>query len=240
MEHFDIHDHSDVNEEDYASSSERSIPRVCTQHGQSSNTANPTTPDPLVLDNLRTNGCANDIQYFFEKMSEASTCKLCLTLRNADPQKFPSQRTYQYKALMSNTSLHVHIDNFHLLEYLRQIEQQGWPIYVNSVRMALSVGYTVTTLLETLQQPGISIRKLPPPCGSLSQPVASQADGDDLPPFSLSTFYKYLIKFIVSDDQVCGLLASFPITHNMFSRLTSSKTLTSGNFSAFFTEISEM
>ncbi|KIM68544.1 hypothetical protein SCLCIDRAFT_48240, partial [Scleroderma citrinum Foug A] len=140
-----------------------------------------------------------NIQYFFEKMSEASTCKLCLTLRNTDPQKFPSQRTYQYKASMSNTLFCVHIDNFHLLEYLRQIEQQGWPIYIDSVRMALSVGYMITTLLETLQQPGVSIHKLPPPpCGSLSQPVALQADGDDLPPFSSSTFYKYLIKFIVS------------------------------------------
>lgn len=77
-EHFDIHDHSDVDEEDYASSSERSIPQAHTQRGQSSNTANPTTPDPLVSDNLRTNGRTNNIQYFFEKMSEASTCKLCL------------------------------------------------------------------------------------------------------------------------------------------------------------------
>ncbi|KIK19731.1 hypothetical protein PISMIDRAFT_107066, partial [Pisolithus microcarpus 441] len=131
-------------------------------------------------------------------------------LKEKAPVSFPTNRTYTYSSNMSNYGLCIHIENFHLLEFLEQAKKQGWHIYINSINMAFSMGYTFTTLCQVLQNPGVSIRKLPPP----PQPLGDQLPkflgsksllSDGLPEFSPSTFHCYLVQFIVSNDQVCDL-----------------------------------
>ncbi|KIK21606.1 hypothetical protein PISMIDRAFT_103961, partial [Pisolithus microcarpus 441] len=133
-------------------------------------------------------------------------------LKEKAPASFPTNRTYTYSSNTSNYGLHIHIENFHLLEFLEQAEKQGWRwrIYINSINMAFSMGYTFTTLRQALQNPGVSIRKLPPPPQPLGDrlpkfPSSKSSLSNGLPEFSPSTFHCYLVRFILSNDQVCDL-----------------------------------
>ncbi|KAI6022062.1 hypothetical protein EDC04DRAFT_2937332 [Pisolithus marmoratus] len=82
---------------------------------------------------------APDVHYFFTKgTKQPSICNTCSTNT-------------------SNFRLHIHIKNFHLLEFLEQAKKQGWHIYINSINMAFSMGYMFMTLHQVLQNPGVSI-----------------------------------------------------------------------------------
>ena len=74
-------------------------------------------------------------------------------------------------------------------------------------------GYTIATLREALQKPGITLKKFPPApehCGTNPPSQTSLEAG--LPPFTISMLHQYLIKFIVANDQVC---VSITICHTM-------------------------
>lgn len=68
------------------------------------------------------------------------------------------------------------------------------------------MGYTFTTLREALKQPGVTIRALPPPPtpapGDICPAGSESSPADGLPEFSPSTLARFLVKFIVADDQV--------------------------------------
>lgn len=74
------------------------------------------------------------------------------------------------------------------------------------------MGYSLKTLHEALKLPGATIRNLPPP--PTPHAVRSHIAGskpsleDGLPEFSTSTLMRFLVKFIVADDQVWYLFKS--------------------------------
>ena len=86
----------------------------------------------------------------------------------------------------------------------------GRSIQIRSVKAAFSVGYTYTTLREIHRKPGVTVRTLPPapqpgandvpPRIAGSQSSASLDAG--LPSFSIPTFHRYLVKFVIACDQV--------------------------------------
>jgi hypothetical protein len=130
-------------------------------------------------------------------------------MKEEDPDHFPSDRTYTYSQNTSNTSLRVHIEKYHLDEYLTEADRNTWSIQIDAVRTAFSAGYTFTTLREALLKPGVSIRALPaaPRPGPGDSPLelaGSSAFSLDagLPSFSPPVFHHFLVRFIVADDQV--------------------------------------
>jgi hypothetical protein len=86
------------------------------------------------------------------------------------------------------------------------------------------MGYTFKTLQEALKQSDVTIRKLPPPpVSSLDDarpqhPSAEPSLADGLPEFSPSALARFLVRFIVADDQVFNLNLSN--TCNILSLLT--------------------
>lgn len=102
-----------------------------------------------------------------------------------------------------------------IIEYLAEVGHQQWKVYVKSVLDAFLMGYMLTTLQETLQQLEVSIDELPlaptPAPGDLplnaAQGAQPSATGCGLPPFSDVTMQRYLVNFIVVDDQASYIIS---------------------------------
>ncbi|KIM64061.1 hypothetical protein SCLCIDRAFT_115861, partial [Scleroderma citrinum Foug A] len=83
--------------------------------------------------------------------------------KERDPINFSSGRKIHYKPKTSTSSLCGHIEGLHLLEFVAAAQTENWMIYIQSVKTPLSLGYDLSTLLEALKMPGITIHNLPPP-----------------------------------------------------------------------------
>ncbi|KIM58278.1 hypothetical protein SCLCIDRAFT_1191548, partial [Scleroderma citrinum Foug A] len=124
-------------------------------------------------------------------------------------------RKWQYKLKTRNGALCTHILNFHLSLYLDEAEKNGWIILLNYVREAVTDGYTITTIQEALQRPGVTIKNLPQ---LQNCPVAYTSPEVGLPPFTISTMHQYLIRFIVADDQSISVVECPEFWHLLLLR----------------------
>ena len=123
------------------------------------------------------------------------------------PTQFPSDRSYTYGPMMSNMPKCAHIKKYHLDIYLEEAKKNFWMIWLDSVKVAFTAGYTFQTLHQALATPGMSIRSLPPLCQEEHQGSSTLLSGcvpleNGLPPFSILALQQYLMQFIVADDQV--------------------------------------
>lgn len=131
-------------------------------------------------------------------------------LHDTDPiswkEKYSNRRTYVYAAKSGTSTLRGHIDRWHIPEYLELVEARGWPIWLDSVKKALGLGYTITELRETIAMGG-TLQKLGARTSATRQNDTALADGRrSVPSYSKEEFLRRLIAFIVADDQVCHFL----------------------------------
>lgn len=106
------------------------------------------------------------------------------TLHDANPAAWPNSRTYFFSDSTSTSSLRPHLEKYHSELYILLAQERGWKI----------------------QLPGIISRA--------RSNVAENTDSKNPCPddFSENTFHNYLLRFIVSDDQV---LIIFTPSHRM-------------------------
>ncbi|KIK12522.1 hypothetical protein PISMIDRAFT_120753 [Pisolithus microcarpus 441] len=128
---------------------------------------------------------------------------LCRKQKDANAAQFPKDRNYTYCESTSNWSLHAHVKRYHLDLYLAEAQKNTWSIYLENVKEAFKAGYNHSTLRQALSMPNVMIRTLPPLSQSchVDPSMASQLESG-LPPFSLAAMHRYLVRFIVTDDQV--------------------------------------
>ncbi|KAI0244957.1 hypothetical protein BJV78DRAFT_1159337 [Lactifluus subvellereus] len=114
--------------------------------------------DPLcdTAESSRSN-VAFDAHYFFYHTpdKEAWVCKQCKSAHKKDPAawaaKYPrNSRKFSFSGNNSTTSLQPHIERFHLLEYVTKVEQEGWPIRVQSVVTTIDKGYTISQIRQAI------------------------------------------------------------------------------------------
>ena len=97
-------------------------------------------------------------------------------LRDADPSNWPPNRRYIYSRKTSNSSLRPHLEKYHVDQYTTLAKERGWKILL----------------------PGLVSQ-----AKSQSAAPAGSANKDEQPvPFDEHLFHKYLVNFIVADDQV--------------------------------------
>lgn len=85
---------------------------------------------------------------------------------------FPAGLKYIYSAKTSNTSLRPHLERVHLQLYMQQKELQGWK------------------------------NQLPGQASLATTTAATLAQDVCIDTFDEETFHRYLVNFIVADDQV--------------------------------------
>lgn len=95
---------------------------------------------------------------------------------DADPAGWDPRVRYEYKRSCSTTSLRPHIEKHHLELYLELQKERGWEI-----------------LLPTLVSQARSQAR--------STDMSAQERVRDK--FDEDTFHRYLVNFVVADDQVC-------------------------------------
>ncbi|KAI6008462.1 hypothetical protein EDC04DRAFT_2611004 [Pisolithus marmoratus] len=129
----------------------------------------------------------HDINYFFwEEVQEEESLSLC--------------------------NICNHLDSQHLLVYLNKIEENNWPVQSKYLAATFKRRYTFNMLQEPLNHPGAEISHLlplPPPGVDDRVPGGKLPKGDpsiDLPVFSIQGLCKFLVNFIVSDDQTHELI----------------------------------
>ncbi|KAI6007019.1 hypothetical protein EDD15DRAFT_2358094 [Pisolithus albus] len=194
-EYFNINDITDNGEDD---NEEPLVPRACAAPSQNTvDTVNSTLTDPLATGTQPKPRSALDICHFFKKhKGEHTVCMPCKNMKAQNPGQFPPDHMYTYSAATSNTSLHFHIEKYHLEEFLAEAECQGWVVQIDSVRAAFSIHYNYAMLWEVLSHPNISIHLLPPapPPRPNDEPPAFISPcppplGAGLPPFSISALH---------------------------------------------------
>jgi hypothetical protein len=82
--------------------------------------------------------------------------------------------SYQYAKSSSNTTLRGHLDNFHRVKWVRLANERGW-----------------TSKLRSQDQ-------------SMGTDDGTTSQDRSLDKFSEATFHRYLLNFIVANDQVCS------------------------------------
>ena len=96
----------------------------------------------------------------------------------------------------------------HTLQYVIQLQEQGWLVQTKLLKVAFSGGYTYNSLKAMLTLRNIEIDNLPPPppCkvgDTIPLCLGPKADlGADIPEFSLTALHDYLVRFIFADDQI--------------------------------------
>ena len=131
----------------------------------------------------------------------------CRAQKELDPIKFSLSRKIHYQAKTSTSSLHSHIESLHLLEFVEAAQTEKWTIYLTKVKVPLGLGYNLSTLLEALKKPGITIHNLPPsprcPCDTQENFVPAGEPENDFPPYLTAAFHRFLVRFTTANDQVC-------------------------------------
>ncbi|KAI6103212.1 hypothetical protein EDD16DRAFT_1525209 [Pisolithus croceorrhizus] len=174
-EYFNINNITDNGEDD---KEEPPVPRACAAPSQNTaDTVNSMLTDPLATGTQPKPCSTLDIHHFFKKhKGEHMVCVPCKNMKAWNPGQFPSDHMYMYSAVMSNTSLHFHIEKYYLEEFLAEAEHHAWVVQINSMRATFSIGYNYATLCEVLSHPNVSIHLLP-----LAPPPRPD---DELPVFS--------------------------------------------------------
>lgn len=98
------------------------------------------------------------------------------SIRDADPSNWPPSRRFIYSKKTSNSSLRPHLEKYHVDQYIRLANERGWKI-----------------MLPGLLSQAKSQSAAPVSANKDEQPVQ----------FDEHLFHKYLVNFIVADDQVC-------------------------------------
>lgn len=124
-------------------------------------------------------------------------------------KQFSGQRNYVYAAKSGTSTLRGHLERWHLREYLELVEARNWPIWLNSVKHAMGLGYSFVEMRQAVAETGS--------LDGLRARASATADKENsggrslLPAYSKEEFHKYLIAFIVADDQVRHSSMSRPI-----------------------------
>lgn len=94
------------------------------------------------------------------------------------------------------------------------VELHGWPVWLDTVKMALGQGYSFAELRETVARDG-TLQNLPAcQSGDMPQTARNRAS---IPTFSLEELQNHLVAFIVADDQACILLTFLRSSSNFMS-----------------------
>jgi len=119
-----------------------------------------------------------------------------------------SKRNYTYSSKTGTSSLRNHNDRWHLRAYLTAALERGWPIFSPVIKRGLELGYSLIEL-KSLNEQGIDLTTLPPRMTRVSDPEGRSS----IPQFSVATFHKFLVEFIVADDQVSSY---YMIIHGLY------------------------
>lgn len=100
---------------------------------------------------------------------------------DADPSAWNTKIKYEYSGNSSTTTLRPHIEKYHLQVYLKMQKEHGWKILLPGlVSQAKSQAASATNSIQNLQEEAHE-------------------------KFDEPTFLRYLIRFVVANDQVCFL-----------------------------------
>ena len=112
----------------------------------------------------------------------------CRKIHNTDPvgwaQVYTSKHdhTFWYSHNMGISSLQGHIHHYHLLEYINLAKENGWQIFLQSVKSTMAYGYLLSKIWNALAD-----------SKSLASPEAtSPSKCASIPPFSLYTITLWL------------------------------------------------
>ncbi|KAI5998468.1 hypothetical protein EDC04DRAFT_2909281 [Pisolithus marmoratus] len=150
-----------------------------------------------------------DINHYFEQEKDKlSVCRVCFNLHNKHPVEYMKQKKHAitYSSNTMTGILHGHIGRWHLLDFIDLVMEPGraWPIQVSPVKEVLVLGYMLEELKAFLEK-GVDLRSLPPQAiGDLS--LEPTGDRVNVPPFSLPICHKFLINFIITDDQSLNII----------------------------------
>lgn len=64
------------------------------------------------------------------------------------------RRTYIYAAKSGTSTLRGHVDRWHVHEYLELVEARGWPVWIETVKKAIKLGYTIGELQQVMTESG--------------------------------------------------------------------------------------
>lgn len=119
------------------------------------------------------------------------------------------KRTFQYSRNTGTSVLRGHIDRHHLLEYLILAEENGWPIWLESIKRVVARGYTLQEIRGVLEDGGTldSLTSRLPQTSSNTD----SSERSSVPSFSLKELHNHLVAFIVADDQVLYSFALFSL-----------------------------
>lgn len=110
-------------------------------------------------------------------------------------------------SMSTGTSTHrKHLFQVHTQCYIEALECNQWPIYIPALKEAIESGWTLGGIVQALKDPMKMIGSLGPPPNrgvSGSLPGTSGPQDEVLPVFSLDEMHRQLVKFIVTNDQVC-------------------------------------
>lgn len=112
-------------------------------------------------------------------------------------------RTFRYSRNTGTSALRGHVDRLHLLEYVSLADENGWPIFLESIKSTMARGYTLSELRDSLAKGG-TLASLPSresELTSLSENAIPNKRAS-VPQFSLEELHKQLVSFIVTEDQV--------------------------------------
>jgi hypothetical protein len=109
------------------------------------------------------------------------------------------------------SGLHSHIYRYQLLEYVTLAEQNGWYIWLDSIKSTVAHGYTLAEIRDVLTDGG-SVASLAPRGHDTSASDSTHPnERASIPLFTLQELHNHLIAFIVADDQVLPFKSN--ITH---------------------------
>ena len=100
---------------------------------------------------------------------------MCRKIRDANPANWPAKTVYKYKEGNSTTTLRGHIEREHQDEFIKLIKEKGWKFQLCSQGKFISEASVTSTSV---------------------QPLADRFDQE--------TFHRLLVRFIITDDQVCS------------------------------------
>jgi hypothetical protein len=131
-------------------------------------------------------------------------------LQDEDPATWSANYprcSYSVSAKTATTTLRGHINKWHLRAYLALALQPGreWPIQVPTVRDGLKLRYSLNEL-KTFTEKGNTLQHLPLCPANEPTPGHIESDRGTIPPFSLPIFHKFLVNFIVADDQSLNVI----------------------------------
>ena len=143
------------------------------------------------------------------------------TVHNTDPVAWAKMysskhdRMFKYSQNAGTSALFGHVDHCHLLEHITLAAENGWTIWIDSVKNAMAHGYTLNEIQGALTN-GASLDSLPPRQLATLEAATSVHSGHGLvPPFLTKELHKHIVAFIVVDDQVFVLILDLMVIPNI-------------------------